>query len=368
MKSVAIYTASFLMSVILMGLAQVFDYCRWYRDGGRVVPGQRRANQLFVLAALCVPVLLASVRKNVGTDYYNYQVLYRLINSFTSFRDFAGQSSRTEPGFMLLNVAAFRFFHSGQMVFALSAVLIYGLFFAGIVKEHKHHSVMLGLFVFYTLFFFQSFNIVRQYIALGIVFCSLGALCERRAGRFFVGVFLASLFHNTALLVAPFYFLYGQSVWCRRLRYACYAGLLLLLAVFALAPSLLTGMGGAMAQVSGRSLRLGILFKRLPLLLLIGWYYPQMKARDERCRIWLSLYLISIVICHFGYFYVVFNRMALFFEVALIHLLPCAIRSIRSRGERIFVGLLLVSYLCLWCGQSMLLDNLGTCIPYQTIF
>lgn len=368
MSSVGIYTASFLMSLLLMGLAQVFDDRQWRWDGTCPVPGRRRANLLFVLAALSIPVLLASVRKDVGTDYYNYQVLYRLINSFVSFREFAAQSGRTEPGFMLLNVAAFRLFHSGQMVFALSAVLIYGLFFAGIVSAHEQHSVMLGLFVFYTLFFFQSFNIVRQYIAMGIVFCSLKALCERRAGRYFLGIFAAGLFHNTALLVAPFYILYGKPVWCRWLKYACYAGLLLLLAVFVLAPSLLTGMGGAMAQVSGRSLRLGILLKRLPLLLLIGWYYPQMKARDERCKVWLSLYLISILIYHFGYFYVVFNRMALFFEVALIHLLPCAIRSIRSRGERIFVGLLLAAYLCLWCGQSMLLDNLGTCIPYQTIF
>lgn len=362
MRSVGIYTASFLFSLLFMGLAAVFDCRDWSGKKGQPVLVRKRVFMPFLLISLGVPVLLAAIRKDVGTDFYNYQVLYREISAIQTFREFVDKSMRTEPGYMLLNIAVHRIFHSEQMVFAVSALLIYAFFFAGIIQEHKSHSAILGLFVFYTCFFFMSMNIIRQYIAIAMIFYAMRFLCERKGGHFFLWVMLASLFHDTAVLMLPFYFLYGNKEWNRWLKFACYITLLLLLGI-----SGNSVLAELLHQVSGKSLRLGIILKRLPLLLLICWYYPDMKKRDERSKIWLSLYLISILIYHFGYFNIVFNRMALYFEVSLIHLLPCVIRSIRSRRERTVVGLLLICYLSIWCWQSMVIDNIGTCIPYQTI-
>lgn len=370
-RSIGIYTASFLFSLLFMGLAGIFDCRDWSSEKGKLVLVRRRVLIPFFLISLCVPVLLAAIRKDVGSDFYNYQVQYREINTIQTFREFVDKSRRTDPGYMLLNMVVHRIFHREQMIFAINALLIYACFFAGIIQEHKSHSVMLGLFVFYTCFFFMSMNIIRQYIAIAMIFYAMRFLCERKGGRFFLWVMLASLFHKTAVFVFPFYFLYGNKKWNRWLKFACYIALLLLLGIFTLAPGLIVGksvMGEVVSQAGGKSLGLGIILKRLPLFLLIGWYYPDMKARDERSEIWLSLYLISVLIYHFGYFNVVFNRMALFFEVSLIHLLPCAIRSIKCRRERTIIGLLLFFYLSIWCCQSMVIDNIGTCIPYQTIY
>lgn len=364
MRSVGIYTAGFLLSLFFMGLAGIFDSRNWSRVRGRPVLVRRRVFMPFFLISLCVPVLLAAIRKNVGTDFYNYQMLYRKINTLQ-------MTGNIEPGYRMLNIAVHQIFRKEQMIFASTALLIYSCFFAGIIQEHDSHSVLLGLFVFYTCFFFQSLNIIRQYIAIGMIFYAMRFLHERKGGRFFLWVVLAGLFHNTAVLVLPVYFFYGNQKWSRWLKFVCYITLLLLLGIFILAPGLIAGMsvmGEIIPQTGGKSWGLGIILKRLPLLLLVGWYYPDIKMRDERADIWLSLYLISILIYNFGYYYVVFNRMALFFEVSLIHLLPCAVRSIRSRRERTVVGFLLVCYLIIWWWQSMMIDNIGTCIPYQTIY
>ena len=104
----------------------------------------------FFLVALAIPVLLAGLRWQVGTDFGNYQSLYKLINSFTTLEEFSNQSGRTEWGYMLLNVLAFRVFQSEQMVFFLSSLLIYGLFFLGFWKEHETGSIMLSLYIFGT--------------------------------------------------------------------------------------------------------------------------------------------------------------------------------------------------------------------------
>ena len=196
-RSVMIYGGCFFLSLLFMGAAQIFDV----QAGGK-----REPFPLFCAIALAIPVLLAGFRWQVGTDFHNYQILYETIGGFTALEEFQMQSGRTEWGYMLLNAVVYHLFQREQMVFFLTSLIIYGCFFRGIVREHTHGSVMLALYVFYMCFFPQSLNIIRQYIAMAILFLVQRYIWERRPVPFTVGVLAASLFHNTALVFLPFYF------------------------------------------------------------------------------------------------------------------------------------------------------------------
>ena len=361
-QSIAIYGACFCTSLLFMGMAQTFDI----RVGKRSQPFI-----LFFLVALAIPVLLAGLRWQVGTDFGNYQSLYKLINSFTMLEEFSNQSGRTEWGYMLLNVLAFRVFQSEQMVFFLSSLLIYGLFFLGFWKEHETGSIMLSLYIFYMCFFPQSMNIIRQYLAMGVLFLAQRYIWQRKPVRFCIGVVLASLFHNTALLFLPFYFAYGETRERKWIRWGILMGLLVLLGAFSVGSSvtgsLMSLLGEENLEITSGAMGMGIFLKRIPLLAVIAWRYRAMVQRDQRCKLWVFFYVVSILLYQFGYFYIVFNRVALFFETSLLYLLPHSIRSIPGRGERLMTGIALVLYLGIWGIQSMVMDNLGGCMPYQWI-
>lgn len=359
-KSITIYVFSFGLSLFFAALIQIFQV---------QIGKQQRPFFLFYWISLLIPVFLAGLRWNVGTDYYNYQEIYHMVNSFTKFEDFAAQSGQTEWGYMLLNVICYRIFNNEQMVFFLSSLMIYSMFFCGLRLEQESHSILFSLYIFYMCFFFQSMNIIRQYIAMGILFLIQKYIWERKPVKFLIGVIVAMLFHNTSIIFLPFYFTYGNSRYVKWMRYGILVGLCGALVVLAadrsLVDLLMKFLGEEPLEISGGSIGFGVLLKRLPILLIILWRYDSIIKKDPRCKLWLLFYLVAVILYQFGYFSLVFNRTALFFETSILHILPIAIQSIPRKKERILVGLAIILYLGVWFYQDMVVENIGNCLPYQ---
>ena len=119
---------------------------------------------LSVLMFVCI--LFFGLRYNVGKDYLSY---YNNAEFHQWDKPQKGTGEYFEPAFRLLYWIGDVFGLPSHSIFLLSGSIIYLFLFAGI-KNHSD-SISLSFFIFFSsgLFFF-SFNELRQFIAVVIVF------------------------------------------------------------------------------------------------------------------------------------------------------------------------------------------------------
>ncbi|MFB8605550.1 EpsG family protein [Enterococcus casseliflavus] len=145
-------------------------------------------------------LIIISGLRNVGTDVINYKNYFEILD----FYNFG--NSLYERGYYLINKIVQISFNDFQYVLIFTSLFIILL----ITKTIVDFSVypLLSLFFFITLYFyFTSFNLVRQYIAMAIVFASIKYIIEKKLCRFIFIIIFASFFHSTSLFFIPFYWI-----------------------------------------------------------------------------------------------------------------------------------------------------------------
>lgn len=370
--SVAIYAACILASVVFAGLAQVFDRSNTPITLTSSMTQSRRPNRAWWILSLLVPLLLASFRWETGTDYPTYRYLYTALNHIDTFDQFLNQLTVTEPAFILLNYFTKALFNHSQMVFVLSALITWAFFYKAISDYHEKCSVMLSVFALLVLLFAQSLNIVRQMIAVSIVFFANRYIPQRKYGIAAAWLALAVSFHISSLVIIPFWLTYGDHPWKRSVRTIMFCGLIVLLfGVIKFRTVLLQlPLLGILARssASAMSIGLGVLLLRMPILIPVLMLRKRLKEHDERNGFWIALFLFEIAFSHLGYINEVFNRISLYFIVSWIVLIPAMVRCMPNRnaqrGMGAYMSLALIS---LWYFNTVV-NNFGQTLPYKSIF
>ena len=154
-------------------------------------------SKMMIFVLLFLPLAL---RKGIGTDYKNY---VRIFNDMSS-----GLEISQEPGWKFLNYVVIRLNLNVQWIFIVSA--FWTVYF--IIKTPKKYSFIVVV-LFFCLFYLESYNIVRQSLAMSI--CWYSFLCFNNGNNKKAVIFLvlAVLFHYAAILVAfAFIFMNRQYI------------------------------------------------------------------------------------------------------------------------------------------------------------
>ena len=144
-------------------------------------------------------VLFAGFRaSSVGTDTNNYTGIFKSVNS--------GMDTSLEYLFVILNKIAY--FFSEDYISLLISIAIITIYFN--IRVISKLSVNLGLSVFlyitlggYVFFF----NGARQAIAVAVFSMAILQIYNKNLKRYIFWVFIATLFHKTAMVMLPLYFL-----------------------------------------------------------------------------------------------------------------------------------------------------------------
>src|SRR5699024_10398344 len=121
-----------------------------------------------------------------------------------------------EFGYILLNRVIGIFTNNPDYLFAVTTLIIlYGFY-------HQFNRYSINIWISVLMFvtvrsYYASFNITRQILAVAIVFIGSKHLYERRFFKYMLFVFLAFLFHKSALIMIPFYFILNFRVNLRNL-------------------------------------------------------------------------------------------------------------------------------------------------------
>ena len=344
---------------------------------------------LFVLLATCIPaysaryckskfgcrvllaipfvcaVLVAGLRhRAVGTDSGGY---VRILEGTASFEDVLEKTAATgEFGFSLLTFCVRVVSTHYLLYFIVLAVIVVGFYYRSIYSYSLNKVVSLYLFVtmgFYTFFF----NGARQGIACAICAVSIGALVKRRFALYCLIVLCAALFHKSAIIMLPVYFLVvRRSNWMTVSAYCCFAVAIALsmesLVYFAsefdsrYATYAVSGEGG------------GFLIVAFNVLLALFFFFQKESVKLSRYtyEIYLNMLILGALAGLVSALLKVnpsgILRFLMYFNVSVIFLWPIVFRNIREDSQRLtYQCVFYIGYLVFFILTTMRFSNL---VPY----
>ena len=174
-----IYVLSLLLTLILMSLA---------------IKNKDNKNYKILIILSVIPFLFISAfRYDVGTDYF-----YRYAPNYITIAN-GGDIKNLEFTFkILIKVCSFFTDSYVSLFFVTSAIIIIPIFYI-IYKKSKYPLLSIILFIIGG-FFFDSLNLVRQYISIVIILCSHSYLLDKKYFKWILCILFATLFHKSALI------------------------------------------------------------------------------------------------------------------------------------------------------------------------
>ena len=179
----------------------------------------------FSIVSIAVTVTLAGLRDySIGVDTMNYLQMDLYWEGAVTARSlgeylrnyFAGGGK--EPLFALFMGVIAQTTGSYRAFLFLSQVFLIGCVYTGAYRLKEHADPVLTLLLFYLLYYNYTFNAIRQYMSLAVLFAATRDMEERRTLRYLIYVVIAALIHNTSILGAALPILFMMTNDTRRLK------------------------------------------------------------------------------------------------------------------------------------------------------
>jgi hypothetical protein len=188
----------YLFLVLLLLIEAGFIFKTGTSKGHKILFAVLSFIQLFIISALR--------SSNIGNDTQEYLELFQSINLN---KDIALFSKRFELGYIILNKIIYLFSHESQSLLIITSFIILFMFIRFIYKTSS--NIWLSIYLFVTLmFYYFILSGIRQALAMGIIVTSYEYLKKRKIIPYMLLIFLASLFHNMAIIyifIYPFSYL-----------------------------------------------------------------------------------------------------------------------------------------------------------------
>ena len=193
-ESLLFYIITFVVSAIILN----------YAEKNKM---KKELKILITLIGLSIPIVIGGIRYNVGTDYTNYIDIFNLSKIYES-NEYLGQG--TEILFYLI-VRIAVLFNNSQVLFWLFSFLTIAIMYKTITDNNRKLSTGLMVLLFLFLYYTTSFNIMRQALAVVIIAYSYKFIFNKDLIKFILAIIIASMFHITALLFLPFYWVNSNN-------------------------------------------------------------------------------------------------------------------------------------------------------------
>ena len=329
--------------------------------------GSKRSRIFFVsYSILLVLFVLSSGLRDLigGYDVYIYRA------GFLS-SDVLRNSYSFEIGFNYLLVF-FKWISNSEffMFFGISCIIGFSHF--SIFKKYCSFFFV-AIFIYFCKFYLMSYVYLRQGIAMGIVWYSLNYILKRDLIRYMGLLVVSFLFHKSALIFFPMYFL------TKRYRKIIYIGAFFVLFVLILSPFLDTIFSfiasfneryqnyGANLNTKGNLLYVVEAFVCFVVFILS--YGKSEEEKNETTlydRIVLNGFFIYILLLLVAYKQDVFIRMTWYYLIFYCIVLSNYVY--RSNFHyRVFKPILIIVFTALFFRMLLVWDN-GDFIPYKSIF
>lgn len=179
-----------------------------------------RKNKYILILPFFTLIMFSVLRYEYGNDYTSYLSSYQLIHS-------GYQLFNNEQAFYYLN----RIMPSFQLMISAISVLYLVLVYILIIKnvDKKYYFVSMFLLLFNPYVFLMSLSNIRQTLAICLFIVAVNFIYKRKLIPYVAIVLLASLIHNSAILLLPVYFIASSKPLRKRTIYITIIGVSVLL-------------------------------------------------------------------------------------------------------------------------------------------
>ncbi|MGJ0841791.1 EpsG family protein [Clostridium tertium] len=176
---------------------------------------------IFTTIGLLIPCILAGLRADtIGTDIQVYvKPMFEaasMASSFLEYNNMGWIASWTymyvyeiEIGFSLLVYIITKVFGNLSVLLTCIELLIIVPFYKGLSYHKKELPMWLCMLIFYLMNYNVSLNMMRQWIAMALLFYGFRYVLERKLIKFIIVVLISMMFHNSAMLGILFYLIYA---------------------------------------------------------------------------------------------------------------------------------------------------------------
>lgn len=372
--------ASLLFYIFMFGLSSALLYV-----AGRYLHGQRK--KIIIAAGLIIPIAIAGLRYGVGIDYWSYDTKFGIVDQ-SSIASLIGEWGSLhwnymEPSFFIISKITGLITDSSWLTFSVYALISILFFYLGLRRLDLKYGA-LAFFLFLALFFPQSFNAVRQFAALAILFYATIMLVKYDRKMSFLGwSILAFLFHYTAVVyisVCIIIYILNRNKNNKmsnilQMIVIPSSVLIAVTTVFLLAKNgILTEKAKIMVEGATKtSISVGawlstLLNNSIKLVATLP-FYNRITKQHKDSQIYFLLFAIGtsmfflMPISH-----ILFFRISLYFTVFFIVILGYLLETVKKKKNRVAFIILLVIFAIASFTRANYLNDSMQIIPYETIF
>lgn len=308
-----VYILMFIISLIIVMIAEKVE---------------RKPIKILLYILTVIPFFLVSaLRYDLGIDYTK-----RYVSAFNKIaRD--GYIRNTEIGFQYLIRLCLKFSNDSSILFVVTSAITLALIMTTIFIKSKKVTLSVILFFLFGLFF-NSLNLVRQYIAIGFVLLGYIFLSKEKCKWWDYCIFIilnsiAVLFHTTSAICFVLLFLNQKKLasW----KWLVPVGLIIivlnrkLIYIVEFIIQNTRYIKYLSGKTSGTDLSILQLLVNICIYIFMGYiYYKNKKLNNVKREMifGINLQAVTIVLITLGAVHMLFNRIALYFSVFQLISIP----------------------------------------------
>ncbi|MDF2534513.1 MAG: epsG [Bacillales bacterium] len=333
---------------------------------------EREYSLVMLFVSFLILTIPVAFRHFTGADYAAYVDHYESIKEKgASF--FIHQN--LEVGYVWLNVLCSYLFNSYKAVFIIMAILTNIFFFKGMTFESKKISLGTAVFVYGFSLYFWGFIIIRNLLAISIVFFALRYLFEKKPIRYFILVTTALLFHYSMAVFFVLGILYLEKLKKCRIVYPL---IILLMVPFAreillyvvkgvelIIPKIIfySSSFNELSVQFGMNVYVGVFW-----LLVYAVFYKKLIDSNDHISLYFSFFFITVILSLFTISTPIFTRFIYALLPAQILLMGSLVRLF---DKRLIIKIVLILFIFVFgINETRHFINEETyhMLPYKTIF
>ncbi|PEJ58462.1 capsular biosynthesis protein [Bacillus sp. AFS002410] len=167
-----------------------------------------KPNKILVLGTLMSLVLISGLRSNIGDTYF-YVHIYEMYNFSWDY-----VLSQKDIGFGILQMILKHYSDDPQIMIFTTALITNVLIVTILYNYSKIFEISMYVYITGGLFL-VSMNGIRQVLAAAIAFTGIKFLMDGNWKRYILIILFASLFHQSALILIPLYFIVRFKAWSK---------------------------------------------------------------------------------------------------------------------------------------------------------
>lgn len=325
---------------------------------------------LYYFLILFPTTFISGFRSGIGIDYKAYLFMYNNVGFSSIFRS-------SEPLYEFITYAT-KFIFQGQSwgIFLVTSLLTLFIILKGAEFFHKEASIAFVLFIYYMVYYIEGFNIIRQMLALALIFYSFRYLLNRNLIKFIITIIIAALIHNSAIIALVFYlipykFTKKSALWTTFFYGTLFLIPLLFDPIFKLMSNLpiFSTYFNRYELVGQRNVDITILILEtvtavVPAIL----FWKTVVAKDPKYQL-----LVNICLLAFPVRYILFSldfawRVNYYITSAQLLLIPLIVGAISKNFEKKVITTVFVIVYVLFFVYYYIFQVMGPGIPYKSVF